>query len=201
MPGSRDTHGVVATSQKISVPAVLMASDATCSRRELRRERLTPLPHCSHPSRPVTTQSEREGSPCSLGREPAEYGWRVTLRPAAAIAWMPSAPELTTRSWRPMAPSATHGSTMSLAAARVASEPTARAWPSSSASTSHPASSRASWAWRPPPRQDRATTGAGTASSHHRQIPASLPPTTEPAGSSYQAPGRRAGHPPRHRPG
>ena len=84
------------------------------------------------------------------------------------IACRSSSSELTTRSRRRMAPSTTHTSTMSVVAARAAREPTELARSSSRASTSHPASSRARRAWRPPPRQDWARTGAGTVGTSRR---------------------------------
>jgi hypothetical protein len=112
----------------------------------------------------LAAASRRPSGGAGSGRQLSGRQGRSTSRrrlTTAAMACRSSSSELTTRSCRRRAPSTTHASTMSVVAARAASEPTERAWPSSSASTWHPASSRASRAWRPPPRQDWATTGAG----------------------------------------
>ena len=57
------------------------------------------------------------------------YGWSISRRrlTAAAMAWRSPSSELTTRSWRRRAPSTTQASTMSVVAARAASEPAERA--------------------------------------------------------------------------
>ena len=78
---------------------------------------------------------------------------------AAAMAARSPSSELTIRSPRRRAPSTTLASMMSVARARPARVPVALALLSSRTSTSHPASSRASCAWRGVPRQHYANWG------------------------------------------
>ena len=79
---------------------------------------------------------------------------------AAAMAWRSPGPELMIRPRRRRAPSTTHASTMSVVAEQAAGAPAARARMSSRVSVSQPGGSRDSRAWRLPPRQAWARTGA-----------------------------------------
>jgi hypothetical protein len=110
-----------------------------------------------------------EGRGCVGGRR-GPYGWSMSMwrLTAAAIAARSPSSELTIRSPRRRAPSTTLASTMSAARARPARTPVALALVSSRPSTSHPASSRASCAWRDVPRQHWAMTEAGTVGTTRR---------------------------------